>query len=344
MSRKYQLPALSTLIYSLEHHNRQSELWLNLAKGSLVELEPELLEIGPGYLGESVFPLPPWTSDQGYDLMYNFARSCEQLDNATELLKILRSRHQVFKRYRSYLKKFPELKLAWQTFKEQRFCEYLKAWYSSEFPQARHLLELLKQLSREHKWERQLGHNLAENICTCLQEEETAASLAETLLHEDFELRSRVREYAREFVALNAIKQQFRAFSLLHCFSLISVSQPTENTSFAMSCELCEDIPWLNCLEAVDPSGEIAARLYWTWQNQAQSAHILLSCSAPEYSALNLENYLLARFLEEFAPRLGLKNIHLLLNETTEQRYAETLLGQKREFKASIEELDLIRN
>ncbi|MEM9424592.1 MAG: hypothetical protein AAF975_07385, partial [Spirochaetota bacterium] len=286
--------------------------WLDIASGRLEKSVPELLESRPELLGKTIFPLPEWSSAQGYNIMLQFALKCED----RELLNILRSRHQVFKRYRKHLKHNATLKQAWNNFKEQAFSQYLKSWYALEFPQAHELLLLLEA------WK--LSETIGEKEPFEVPEEET--DLTEVLLHEDFEIHEVLRESAVAFSRLEPERKELRAFALLQALS--------SRASFPRLRTLCEEITWFNRVELLDPMGDWAACLYWTWQENITQARWVGCFCNEDYSDLKLESYLLEYFLYELCPKQGIESVELHLNY--QEDYREVLWGQNLEERGKI--------
>ncbi len=345
------LPNLEDTIYRLEDTQNSDRYWLDLRSGRLREIEAEQLEAEPELLGTAVFPLAPWSSAQGYRLLTEFARTASAADSPdTELSKILRSRHQVFKRYRQYIKERPLLRERWQGYKTRYFARYLLSWYAKEFPEARELLLLLEQLVQQlvYKDTGTSNAGLAEQHSSYPEDE---TELSGDLLCEDFNLHSTVRETRQQFLQSNPTPNITMQHSMLRGFALLSrpdTEKPNDgdaaqsglktDRNFRVLCEFCETIPWLNCLAAQSPLGETVAALYWTWQYsfvseaeirqsgrpEPQACCILSSCDSG-YRHLNLENYLLDALLHKIFPKLEIRSVDLYLDHEAELRFAHTL-------------------
>ncbi|WGK70313.1 hypothetical protein P0082_05485 [Candidatus Haliotispira prima] len=368
MSHDRALPALEDIIYSLEDldsessQNNQDSLWLDIQSGELREIAPEQLEAKPELFGSTVFPLPPWSSEQGYGLMLEFAQGCLPPGSDNELLKILRSRHRVFRRYRRYIKENTELKQSWDSFKKGYFYRYLCSWYSREFPQARELSDLWPKIepvpSRPTAQQKQ---NRLPNECPEI-------GLSECLLHEDFSLNKTISETEQQFLRLNEEQKECRARTLLQytlaCSPKTVVSQSALQTPQALQTDetkkvgtpkhpvphfeklqgFYDSLTWLNRLAAMSPTGETVAVLYWTWQTWQGPSGTQPTCQArlveviceENYSDLNLENHLFRYFLDKMCPELEIHTVELYLRPETEHRFAETLPGYPQEDVARI--------
>ncbi len=331
------LPELTEIIYRLEDFHSKNNVWLDITEGKIIELAPEILEAKPELLGDSIFPLPDWSSGQGYELMQKFA-SRYQYDN--ELHKILRSRHQVFKRYRNYLKLYPELKQAWHDFKEQYFFQYLQSWYACEFPKARGLQKALQGLNCSlHSAIEGRDGNLKNYLG--LLEEETEASLVESLLPEDFEFCETIGETAAMFSQLSITEIELRTFALFHFSDEYHI---LSGSHFKRLHSLCNNVFWLNRIDLVSPAGDCIASLYWAWHKAMQpkcqpeghnQARLIMCISNKEYTQLKLENHLLSYFLSQ-RQKYGIQIVELHLSCAAEKFYTETLLEYQLEQKGRI--------
>ena len=311
------LPPLERIIYCLEDTRSSGQpLWLDMDAGQIRELCPEQLEAEPERFGASLFPLPPWSSAEGYALLRDFAQNV----GADELQKILRSRRHVFKRYRSHLKQNPQWKRAFEHFRKQYFCRYLRRWYQREFPHAKDLLSLLQGLEETGRGE---FHGP--------EYEESGASM--NLLREDFVLIERVRESAEQFRCLRALEHERRALAL----SQEPGSSESLVQSFAARYELYREVRWLNVLELQSPAEETLAALFWAWQPvraaKPQAAVLRLLCDQ-KYEPLNIKDYLREEFLWRTCPRLGITAVTLCLDAAAAQ--SEVLKGLPLETVARI--------
>ena len=339
---------LERIMYCLEDTQSTRQFWLDIEQGQLRELYPEQLEAQPERFGEVLFPLPPWSSVQGYELLRDFAHNIESdiesapdsaLTEKNELQKILRSRHQVFKRYRAYLKQNLALKRTFENFKAQYFCRYLFVWYKKEFPQANKLPAFLQQVEAGcslQKFGEFVPYSAdGEHV---LQESGASANL----LREDFVVVEELRESAENFQCLSALDCEWRALRLL-------ALKPEENLNFSDSFTelhgLYREVPWFNFLELQSPTEEAIAALYWVWESAAHRTEgtgkrvriVRLLCDE-KYEQLAINDYLIQDFLSRICPKFGIASLELCLDTAQ----SEVLKGLPVEIVAEICTLSLV--
>lgn len=335
---EHRLPPLERIIYFLEDTRSTRQLWLDIERGQLRELCPEQLEEQPERFGVNLFPLPPWSSAQGYELMRAFAQNMPdnilgnsaaspELGEESELQKILRSRHGVFQRYRAYLKQNPQLKQGFERFKAEYFCRYLRCWYQREFPQAGKLFSLLPREGEAGHTE--FGELARESANGEHALQESGASI--NLLREDLVLVEQLRESAEQFQCLSGLERERRA---LHLLAVPCKPQDEEKQSppevlsapFAALHGLYREVPWFNFLELQSPAGEAIAALYWVWQPAAHQtgqtgkrAKIVRLLCDEKYEQLAIKDYLIEEFLLRICPKLGIAAVEFCLDTASAQ-------------------------
>ncbi|MGN0729705.1 GNAT family N-acetyltransferase [Treponema sp.] len=79
---------------------------------------------------EKIYSLPRWTSDDGFDLMEEFAENCRSPLARNELKRCLQSRRGVFRNFKNILKMYPDVEKRWFLFKTKRMTARINEWYS----------------------------------------------------------------------------------------------------------------------------------------------------------------------------------------------------------------------
>lgn len=80
---------------------------------------------------EDFYPLPEWTSADGFALRQDFTDSLYNPLAKDELQQILHSGRGVFKSFKVCLKKYPEIERKWHLYKNSRMRIYVNEWYNS---------------------------------------------------------------------------------------------------------------------------------------------------------------------------------------------------------------------
>ncbi|MBO5607138.1 MAG: GNAT family N-acetyltransferase [Treponema sp.] len=121
---------VSDIIFSMED---QGSFWFLDGRDCSVVSEEMLHEIcreEPETDEESFFPLPAWTSDDGYELMEEFTNNLHAPGARADLHRALTGGRGVFRNFKNVLKSYPEVERKWYSFKEQRMRERVVSWYN----------------------------------------------------------------------------------------------------------------------------------------------------------------------------------------------------------------------
>lgn len=109
----------------------QASLFLFDAEKNQVEpveseiIADDLVEKEKGYV------LPSWDSDDGFNLMEDFAETVSDAKIRSEFLQILSNGRGVFKNFKFALKKYPAVERRFYTFKQKKMRSVVLDWYNS---------------------------------------------------------------------------------------------------------------------------------------------------------------------------------------------------------------------
>ncbi len=121
---------IDDIIFSMEDQN--SEFVFD-AEGSCVVPLDSLLQSDAEELeeNENIYPLPGWTSDDGFKIMEKFVEVLRIPNVKEELEQILANGRGVFRNYKNVLKKYPHIEKRFHAFKEAKMREVVVEWYNS---------------------------------------------------------------------------------------------------------------------------------------------------------------------------------------------------------------------
>lgn len=80
---------------------------------------------------ENMYPLPPWASGDGFELMQKFASELRIPDVQKELLNVLANGRGVFRNFKNVLKKYPYIEKRFHAFKEKEMRSVVYEWYNT---------------------------------------------------------------------------------------------------------------------------------------------------------------------------------------------------------------------
>ena len=84
----------------------------------------------PPESGERFYPLPEWSSADGFALMEDFAEKCRIPQARSQLKDCLQSGRGVFKSFKAVLKSYPRLEKRWLSFKRSAMLSRVNEWYA----------------------------------------------------------------------------------------------------------------------------------------------------------------------------------------------------------------------
>jgi hypothetical protein len=120
------LLALSS--HDLEHYlDLQTGLIIPVLEDSIYDEREFPLEEEP----ERYHLIDPVPSQQGFRWMQDFAQQQEDLQIREDLLQAL-DRRRPFRSFKDALESYPEIRVKWFAFEEERLLEYGREWLSSE--------------------------------------------------------------------------------------------------------------------------------------------------------------------------------------------------------------------
>lgn len=116
------------IIFAMENQN--SLFVFDAEKNRVVAVDSELvaedlIEKEKGYV------LPSWDSEDGFNLLEEFADSVVEQKIRAELKQILSNGRGVFKNFKNTLKKYPSLERRFHSFKEKKMRSVVLDWYNS---------------------------------------------------------------------------------------------------------------------------------------------------------------------------------------------------------------------
>ncbi|MBP3771885.1 MAG: GNAT family N-acetyltransferase [Treponema sp.] len=121
---------IESIIFSMEDQN--SDFALDADSGSVVPLDSLLSsQIDELEAKESLYPLPSWTSDDGFEIMEKFAEGLRIPKIQGELLQVLANGRGVFRNFKNVLKQFPHIEKRFQSFKKAKMRSVVVEWYNS---------------------------------------------------------------------------------------------------------------------------------------------------------------------------------------------------------------------
>ena len=80
--------------------------------------------------GERFYPLPEWSSADGFALMEDFAEKCRIPRARSQLKDCLQSGRGVFKNFKALMKSYPRLEKKWLSFKRRAMLSRVDEWYA----------------------------------------------------------------------------------------------------------------------------------------------------------------------------------------------------------------------
>ena len=121
---------IDDIIFSMEDQNAEfvfdAESACLVPLDSLDESESENLEEN-----DNIYPLPDWSSDDGFEIMEKFAESVRIPKIQHELQQVLSNGRGVFRNFKNVLKMYPEVERRWFLFKNDRMKRRVIEWYNS---------------------------------------------------------------------------------------------------------------------------------------------------------------------------------------------------------------------
>ena len=81
--------------------------------------------------GERFYPLPEWSSADGFELMEDFTEKCRIPQARSQLKVCLQSGRGVFKNFKAVLKSYPQLEKRWLSFKRKAMTSRVDEWYAA---------------------------------------------------------------------------------------------------------------------------------------------------------------------------------------------------------------------
>ncbi|MBP5752190.1 MAG: GNAT family N-acetyltransferase [Treponema sp.] len=121
---------LDDIIFSMED---QGGIWYVDSSDGQIASEDMMTEITleEGEAREDDFyPLPLWSSDDGYGLMEEFTKDLHAPDARKDLRQAISGGRGVFRNFKNVLKQYPEVERKWHLFKNEKMKEKVRSWYN----------------------------------------------------------------------------------------------------------------------------------------------------------------------------------------------------------------------
>lgn len=115
------------IIFAMEN---QDDDFLFDAKKSCV-VPPADSEYGEFEENDSLYSLPHWSSNDGFNLMEEFADSVRVPRVRAELLEVLASGRRVFRNYKNVLRQYPHIDRRFHSFKAKKMRSAVYEWYNA---------------------------------------------------------------------------------------------------------------------------------------------------------------------------------------------------------------------
>lgn len=121
---------LDDIIFSMED---QGGIWyVDSADGQIASedmMTEIILEEGEAR-EDDFYPLPLWSSDDGYGLMEEFTKDLHAPDARKDLRQAISGGRGVFRNFKNVLKQYPEVERKWHLFKDEKMKEKVRSWYN----------------------------------------------------------------------------------------------------------------------------------------------------------------------------------------------------------------------
>ncbi len=121
---------LGDIIFSME--DQGGSWYVDSADGQIASedmMREVVLEEG-NERKEDFYPLPLWTSDDGYGLMEEFTKDLHAPDARKDLRQAISGGRGVFRNFKNVLKTYPEVERKWHLFKDEKMKEKVRIWYN----------------------------------------------------------------------------------------------------------------------------------------------------------------------------------------------------------------------
>jgi GNAT superfamily N-acetyltransferase len=121
---------IDDIIFSMEDQN--SEFVFDAESACIVPLDSlDEDEVNELQENENVYPLPEWSSDDGFKIMEEFAESVRVPKIQRELQQVLANGRGVFRNFKNVLKLYPHIEKRFHAFKEAKMRSVVVDWYNS---------------------------------------------------------------------------------------------------------------------------------------------------------------------------------------------------------------------
>lgn len=121
---------IDDIIFSMEDQNADFVFDAkNLCAVPLDSLEE--FEDGDAEENENLYPLPAWSSDDGFEIMEKFAETVRVPKVRNELQQVLANGRGVFRNFKNVLKQYPHIEKRFHAFKESEMRAIVVEWYNS---------------------------------------------------------------------------------------------------------------------------------------------------------------------------------------------------------------------
>lgn len=116
------------LILSIERamENQEQLFALDPSTKSLVPLQK-----GQSADEETLYSLPSWTSQDGFQMLENFVATVHLESARSELRKVLISGRGVFRNFKNVIREYPEVERRWHFFKDKQMRSRITDWYNA---------------------------------------------------------------------------------------------------------------------------------------------------------------------------------------------------------------------
>ncbi|MBQ8013629.1 MAG: GNAT family N-acetyltransferase [Treponema sp.] len=121
---------IESIIFSMEDQN--GEFAFDAASGSVISLESLLQSEVEELDGQdALYSLPHWSSNDGFEIMEDFAESVRVPKVRAELEQVLSNGRGVFRNFKNVLSRYPQIEKQFHAFKQKKMRSVVVEWYNS---------------------------------------------------------------------------------------------------------------------------------------------------------------------------------------------------------------------
>ncbi|WP_296320417.1 UPF0158 family protein [Treponema sp. UBA3813] len=121
---------IESIIFSMEDQN--GEFAFDASSGSVISLDSLMQsELDEMSEQDSLYSLPHWSSNDGFEIMEDFAESVRVPNVRTELEQVLSNGRGVFRNFKNVLSQYPQIEKQFHVFKQRKMRSVVVEWYNS---------------------------------------------------------------------------------------------------------------------------------------------------------------------------------------------------------------------